>query len=112
MGCPIPGRSAFLVTEPFIYRDITIPPTRRTNWASVPRAMESFTGIDGLPGAYPSTVHDELYYRGPELGYNREEADRVFWEILRSIGATRDEADRAWRVLRLGGGPAWRACRE
>lgn len=82
--------------------------------ASVPRALWSVLGMsrDGLHRA-AALIHDWLYVnrgqvKGDGFSYNREFADKMFYELLLYLGESRWRAWIAYKGVRLFGGRFWR----
>lgn len=92
-------RKTWRLLAPFSYLDpdhglITVPPGFETDFASVPRLPIVFDLV-GAYGHAAAVLHDYLYKAAL---LPRAEADRVFFNALRSSGIARW---RAW--LMLGG---------
>ncbi|SEO63365.1 DUF1353 domain-containing protein [Pseudomonas sp. Snoq117.2] len=97
-------RKTWRLLAPFSYLDpyqglLTVPVDFETDFASVPRLPIVFDLV-GAYGHAAAVLHDFLY-RGALLP--REEADRVFFNALRSSGIARWRAWLMWGGVRIGG---------
>ena len=97
-------RKTWRLLAPFSYADpdfgeIYVPAEFETDFASVPRLPVVFELV-GAYGHAAATLHDWLYRRG---SLKRAEADRVFYNALRSSGIARWRAWLMYGGVRLGG---------
>lgn len=97
-------RKTWRLLAPFSYLDpeqgrLTVPVDFATDFASVPRLPVVFELV-GAYGHAAAVLHDWLY-RTATLP--REQADRVFFNALRSSGIARWRAWLMWSGVRIGG---------
>ncbi len=98
--------------EDYTYKDITVPKGFCYDGASVPRLALTPFGFqrDGIhrPAAL---VHDWLYVRrgwnGDQQRYSREDADRLFKEMLIGCGVKGWHVAIAYAFVRAFGWIAW-----
>ena len=86
---------------------ITVPAGFRSDGASVPRFFWRLVfppgDVHALAGAF---LHDFVYRTHP-TGWTRQEADRVFREVITADGVPPFRACLAWIGVRLFGWKAW-----
>ena len=89
---------------------IEVLPKFYTDGISAPgRLQYPYIGFPRFGQYAPAGVlHDYLYAFGPDLGYTRKQADRIFHEALLVLGCPRLKALLGYGALRLGGQLAWR----
>lgn len=97
-------RKTWRLLSPFSYIDpeqgaITVPAGFETDFASVPRVPLLFDLL-GAYGHAAAVLHDWLYRQGT---LPREDADRVFYNALRSSGIARWRTWLLWGGARIGG---------
>ena len=97
------------------YNGIIVPKGFEYDGASVPRIFMFLVGFerDGIhrPAAL---VHDFLYRNRGHVGglgcikkYTRQESDRIFFDILKSVGVMHWHAQLAYLAVRIGGKFSW-----
>lgn len=90
-------------------QDITIPEKFHTDLASVPRILWWAIGPHELGGLLPPLVHDWLYQSKGHGGlFNRRDADRIFYRLMRDRNVGWMKAFIGWVGVRVGGGLIWR----
>jgi hypothetical protein len=99
-----PDRKTWRLLAPFSFLDpdhglIEVPASFETDFASVPRLPLTFSLL-GQYGHAAAVLHDWLYRTG---SLNREAADRVFFNALRSSGIARWRAYLMWAGVRIAG---------
>lgn len=99
-----PDRKTWRLLAPFSYVDpdfglIEVPEGFTTDFASVPRWPITFAML-GQYGHAAAVLHDWLYRSGR---LSREQADRVFFNALRSSGIARWRAYLMFAGVRVGG---------
>lgn len=85
---------------------ISVPKGMLTDFASVPRFAENVIPNDDPDVLYPSVIHDFLYSKESSAAFpdvNRDDADHVLLEAMRSIGAPAWKADMIFTAVRVGG---------
>lgn len=90
---------------------IVAPAGFTTDFASIPTVVQIYLDDDDPVILRPSVVHDWVYAcagRLPEgRTLTRREADRLFIEGMRALGARRDQCAVVWAAVRLCGWWAW-----
>lgn len=99
-----PDRKQWKLLAPLSYLDpdfgvIDVPAGFITDFSSVPRLPFTYALL-GSYGQVAATIHDYLYTSG---NLPRAEADRVFFNALRSSGIARWRAWLMWAGVRIGG---------
>ena len=88
-------------------RSFVIPAGFESDGASVPRFFWRIVCPPTDPKAVRAGVaHDWIYRKQPD-GWTREEADKMFYDLLKEDGMMRCQARLAYLGVRLGGGFAW-----
>lgn len=87
------------------YIMFTIPKDFITDLASVPRFMWSLYPPFGLHTG-PAVAHDYLY-RTPQMRIAREEADKVFLDLMRLAGVGSRQATIMYDAVRLFGSSSY-----
>lgn len=99
-----PDRKTWRLLAPFSYLDpdfglVEVPAGFETDFASVPRWPLTFALL-GQYGHAAAVLHDWLYRAGT---LSREDADRVFFNALRSSGIARWRSWLMFTGVRIGG---------
>lgn len=116
----LPREGVWETRDAFTYHDgpraLTIPGGFRCDLASVPRRLWWLIAPFELSIAAP-LLHDALYRHAGELpdgwcvplaGYTREQADRLFRDVMKAEGVPAWRRAAAYRAVRWFGGGAWR----
>ncbi len=93
--------------------EIRIPAGFICDGSSIPRALWTLIGLhkDGK-NREPSLVHDWLYMhqgRIPERKYSRQEADRLYYDMLIAYGVPNKSAWRSYKGVRWFGKKHWKS---
>lgn len=91
---------------------IHIPAGFVCDGSSIPRVLWTLIGLhkDGK-NREPSLVHDWLYMhqgRIPERQYTRDEADRLYFDMLEAYGVPHTTAKRSFKGVQWFGSKHWR----
>lgn len=89
--------------------EICVPKGFRTDLASIPPALRWFVSNDDRKIIRPAICHDWLYQQQHVKNrfFSREEADLLFYEMLRVEGMHWFKARMMYYAVRLGGWMAW-----
>lgn len=84
--------------------------------SSIPRLLWTLIGLhkDGK-NREPSLVHDWIYmHQGdlPERSYTRDEADRLYYDLLLAYGVSHKKAIRSFKGVQWFGKGPWRSVDE
>ena len=99
------------VMEDYYYKTsrgvIRVPKGFRTDYASVPRIFRNIINSYGKHGR-AAVVHDWLYSSKCKINVTREEADKVFLEIMKECGVNVFKRNLMYRMVRLFGASHFR----
>ena len=99
------------VMEDYYYKTsrgvIRVPKGFRTDYASVPRIFRNIINSYGKHGR-AAVVHDWLYSNQCEIDITREEADKVFLEIMKECGVNKIKRNLMYRMVRMFGASHFR----
>ena len=99
------------VLEDYTYRTskglVTVPKGFKTDYASVPRVFRNIINSYGKHGR-AAVVHDWLYSSKCTLDVTREEADKIFLEIMKECGVGTIKRQFMYRMVRLFGASHFR----
>lgn len=88
--------------------EYTVPRGFLTDGASTPRALWSLCPpMSGLTAAC-AVLHDFLYSRDCVWGFNRAEADLIFYEAMLAAGVSRWRAWTVYKGVRAGGSSSFK----
>jgi hypothetical protein len=101
----IPEEGMFRLTEPLIFysvllgREIIVPPTFDTDFASIPRIVQNIIQVNGRhrPAA---VVHDFLCKFKQLFGINQGMADKIFREAMKCLDVEFVESSIMYRMVR------------
>ena len=100
--------NVFTLLEELRWGGITVPAGFESDGASVPRFFWRLVFPPGDSQALRAAIiHDYIYRKQPE-GWGREEADRLFCDILVADGVPKWRARLAYRGVRLFGERSWK----
>lgn len=103
------SRTCFKLLDTLEYGDIVVPKGFVTDYASIKALHNIFLyplyALLAGYGNYAATIHDYLYRTGK---VSRSEADRIFYEALRSEGVAKWRAAIFWLGVRIGGTSSYR----
>ena len=100
----------FILTKPLTrqtaFGAFTAPVGFHTDLASVPwQVLRSWPRFGRHA---PAAITHDLIYREPgHFGLDREDADRVFKDLLRADGVRYGDVEILWRAGRAFGGSSW-----
>ena len=99
------------VMEDYYYKTsrgiIRVPKGFRTDYASVPRIFRSIINSYGKHGR-AAVVHDWLYSSQCKIDVTREEADKIFLEIMKECGVGSIKRNLMYRMVRIFGASHFR----
>ena len=99
------------VMEDYYYKTsrgvIRVPKGFRTDYASVPRIFRNIINSYGKHGR-AAVVHDWLYSSQCKIDVTREEADKIFLEIMKECGVGSIKRNLMYRMVRLFGASHFR----
>nr|DAS36621.1 MAG TPA: Protein of unknown function (DUF1353) [Caudoviricetes sp.] len=99
------------VLEDYTYRTsmglVTVPKGFKTDYASVPRIFRNIINSSGKHGR-AAVVHDWLYSSKCTLDVTREEADKIFLEIMKECGVGAIKRQFMYRMVRIFGASHFR----
>ena len=99
------------VLEDYTYRTskglVTVPKGFKTDYASVPRIFRNIINSSGKHGR-AAVVHDWLYSSKCTLDVTREEADKIFLEIMKECGVSYIKRQFMYRMVRMFGASHFR----
>ena len=89
--------------------EIIVPKGTKTDLASIPDGLKWFISNDDRRIIRPAICHDFLYSKQHVANrfFSREEADLLFYEMLRVEGMHWFKARMMYYAVRLGGWMAW-----
>ena len=94
------------VMEDYYYKTsrgiIRVPKGFRTDYASVPRIFRNIINSYGKHGR-AAVVHDWLYSSQCKIDVTREEADKIFLEIMKECGVGSIKRNLMYRMVRIFG---------
>ena len=83
----------------------TVPAGTSTDGASIPRFLWRLCGHPlQAPRVYAALLHDWLYGNGWQMGISRQEADEIYYRLLRHFGVSAWAAGIEYYALRCFGG--------
>ena len=101
----------WLVNEEYCYQTskglVVVPKGFKTDYASVPRIFRNIINSYGKHGR-AAVVHDWLYSSKCTLDVTREEADKIFLEIMKECGVGVIKRNLMYRMVRLFGASHFR----
>nr|DAS31626.1 MAG TPA: Protein of unknown function (DUF1353) [Caudoviricetes sp.] len=101
----------WLVNEEYCYQTskvlVVVPKGFRTDYASVPRIFRNIINSYGKHGR-AAVVHDWLYSNQCKIDITREEADKIFLEIMKECGVGSIKRNLMYRMVRLFGASHFR----
>ena len=101
--------NVYTLLHGFRYCGLEIPAGFESDGASVPRFFWRTVFPPGDPAALmPAFVHDYVYRTHPD-GWTRDEADRAFKLLLLDSGVPSARANLAYWGVRMFGASAWKA---
>lgn len=89
---------------------VEVPIDFITDFASIPRILWSIASPFGKYGK-AAVVHD-WFYRTPDCGYNRKEADKIFLEGMEILKVPKWKMYFIYHSVRTFGNLAWKKNRE
>ena len=99
------------VMEDYYYKTsrgvIRVPKGFRTDYASVPRILRNIINSYGKHGR-AAVVHDWLYSNQCKIDITREEADKIFSEIMKECGVGSIKRNLMYRMVRIFGASHFR----
>ena len=99
------------VMEDYYYKTsrgiIRVPKGFRTDYASVPRIFRNIINSYGKHGR-AAVVHDWLYSSQCKIDVTREEADKIFLEIMKECGVGSIKRNLMYRMVRIFGASHFR----
>ena len=99
------------VMEDYYYKTsrgvIRVPKGFRTDYASVPRIFRNIINSYGKHGR-AAVVHDWLYSSQCKIDITREEADKIFLEIMKECGVGSIKRNLMYRMVRIFGASHFR----
>ena len=99
------------VMEDYYYKTsrvvIRVPKGFRTDYASVPRIFRNIINSYGKHGR-AAVVHDWLYSNQCKIDITREEADKIFLEIMKECGVGSIKRNLMYRMVRIFGASHFR----
>ena len=99
------------VMEDYYYKTsrgvIRVPKGFRTDYASVPRIFRNIINSYGKHGR-AAVVHDWLYSSQCKIDVTREEADKIFLEIMKECGVGSIKRNLMYRMVRMFGASHFR----
>lgn len=106
---PLPAKNQYQLVRDYSVeiRDslIVVPKYFRYDGASIPAAAWQLTFSPFHPDVMlPALIHDWLFFNHQ---VEREEADEIFYTLLRQNGVNSLRANTMWAAVRLGGGLFW-----
>jgi hypothetical protein len=91
--------------QPFSQGDIYVPKGFEFDGASIPSPAWQLTYTPFNPIVLPaSLIHDWIYYNHQ---LSRSDCDDLFYEMLKSSGASRFKRSSMWTAVRAFGGEYW-----
>ena len=108
--CPIDDKY-WEVLEEYSYETskglVVVPKGFRTDYASVPRIFRNIINSYGKHGR-AAVVHDWLYSSKCTLNITREEADKIFLEIMKECDVGVFKRNLMYRMVRMFGASHFR----
>jgi hypothetical protein len=99
------------VMEDYFYQTsrgvIVVPKGFKTDYASVPRIFRNIINSYGKHGR-GAVVHDWLYSNQCKIDITREEADKIFLEIMKECGVGSIKRNLMYRMVRMFGSSHFR----
>lgn len=86
---------------------IVVPKGFKTDYASVPKIFRNIINTYGNHGR-AAVVHDWLYSKNCGINITREEADKIFLEIMKEWGVGVIKRQFMYRMVRLFGASHFR----
>lgn len=108
--CPIDDKY-WEVLEDYYYETskglVTVPKGFRTDYASVPKIFRNIINCSGKHGR-AAVIHDWLYSSKCTLDVTREEADKIFLEIMEEWGVNKFKRYFMYKMVRIFGASHFR----
>jgi len=105
------GPKLWVLTKPLKFDGITIPEGFVTDGASAPNVAASIAPPMGFAGAAAAVLHDWFYsLDSGKSNISRKEADKIFYETMRSCGVGYFRAKAIYWAVRAGGSFSFKKC--
>ena len=100
--------NVFTLLEPLQYGELTVPAGFESDGASVPRFFWRLVFPPGDSQALRAAILHDYIYREQPMGWNRADADNLFYTVLVADGVPVWRARLAFWGVRLFGGNSWK----